>query len=223
MNQDIWTNVDDYTTGLLAPADPVLDAALAAGDAAGLPPINVSAAQGKMLHVLALAVGARRILELGTLAGYSTIWLARALPADGRLITLEVSPKHAEVAQANVARAGLAQVVDVRVGPALDTLPKLVEEGAGPFDLVFIDADKANIPDYFEWTLKLARVGTLIVVDNVVRDGKILDAGSTDASVQGIRKLNELMAADPRVVATVVQNVGAKGYDGFALAVVVEL
>jgi predicted O-methyltransferase YrrM len=220
MSQETWTAVDRFITDHLVPADPVLDAALAASTAAGLPEIQVSAAQGKMLHLLARAMAARAILEIGTLGGYSTIWLARALPADGRLITLEYEPKHAEVARANLARAGLAARVDVRVGRASDTLPKLVAEGGGPFDLIFIDADKVGYPEYFGWALKLARPGTLIIADNVVRKGAVADPASTDASVLAVRRFTELVAAEPRVSATTIQTVGAKGYDGFALVLV---
>jgi predicted O-methyltransferase YrrM len=220
MSQEQWTAVDDYITARLIPPDPVLEAALAATAAAGIPMINVAPNQGKLLYVLAVAHGARTILEIGTLAGYSTIWLARALPADGRLITLEYEPKHAEVARANIARAGLAAQVEVRVGAALDTLPQLAAEDAGPFDLVFIDADKVNSVAYFNWALKLTRPGSLIIIDNVVRDGKVIDAASRDVSVQGVRALYEALAAEPRVAATAVQTVGSKGYDGLAVAVV---
>jgi len=220
MNQPQWTAVDRYITDLFVPPDPALDAALQATTDAGMPLINVAPNQGKLLHVLALVHGARSILEIGTLAGYSTIWLARALPAGGRLITLEVDPKHAEVARANIARAGLAKSVDLRLGRALDTLPQLVAEGAGPFDLVFIDADKANTTAYFEWALKLTRRGSLIIADNVVRDGAVIDASSADASVQGVRRFNAALAAEPRVVASAIQTVGSKGYDGLAFAVV---
>lgn len=221
MTQERWTEVDRYITDLLVPADAGLDAALEASDAAGLPPIAVSPSQGKLLHLLARARGARTVLEIGTLAGYSTIWLARALPADGRVITLEADPKHAEVAWENVARAGLADVVEVRLGKALDRLPQLAEEGHGPFDLVFIDADKPSIPEYFTWALELSAPGSLIIVDNVVRDGALIDAESEDTSVQGTRRLHELLAAEPRVTATTIQTVGAKGYDGFTIALVV--
>jgi len=216
-----WTAVDAYLTGLLAPNDDALDAALASSAAAGLPGIHVSRAQGKLLHVLALALGARRILEIGTLGGYSTIWLARALPADGRLVTLEMDPAHAAVARANVERAGLGSVVDVRVGAALVTLPTLEAEGAGPFDLIFIDADKTGYPDYLGWALRLARPGTLIVADNVVRDGNVADPASTDPSVRGVRRFLEMVAADKRLAATAIQTVGGKGWDGLAVAVVV--
>lgn len=221
MNQEQWTAVDRYITEMLVPPDAALEAALEASDAAGLPRIAVAPNQGKLLQLLARARGARRILEIGTLGGYSTIWLARALPPGGRLITLEVEPKHAEVARANIARAGLASVVDVRLGAALETLPRLAAERAGPFDLTFIDADKANIPSYFEWALKLAAPGGLIVVDNVIRDGAVVDDASTDPSVKGVRRLNELLRAEPRVSATTIQTVGARGYDGFTLAMLV--
>lgn len=212
-----WNAVDDYFEGLIAPADPALNDALAAADAAGLPAIAVSPLQGKLLCLLAQSIGARRILEVGTLGGYSAIWLARALPADGRLVTLEIDPKHAAVAQDVVDRAGLAAKVDIRVGPALETLPTL----EGPFDLVFIDADKPSNPDYFAHALRLTRPGGLIVVDNVARGGAVADADSRDAAVLGVRRLAELVGAEPRVSATVVQTVGAKGWDGFLLARVV--
>src|SRR5687768_7601428 len=221
--QENWTAVDNYLSGLFVRPDPALDAALEASRAAGLPPINVSATEGKLLHVLARAHRAEKILEIGTLGGYSTIWLARALPAPpaGRLITLEYNPAHADVARANLARAGLADRAQIRVGRAIDTLPKLQSEGAGPFDLIFIDADKPGNPDYLAWSLRLSRVGTLIIADNVVRGGDVLDAASKDASVRGIRRFNELLAAEPRVAATAIQTVGAKGHDGLALALVV--
>jgi predicted O-methyltransferase YrrM len=217
MTQDRWTAVDSYFEKLLAQPDPVLDSALRASAAAGLPAIHVSPLQGKWLWLLAQTRGARTILEIGTLGGYSTIWLARALPAKGRLITLESDPKHAEVARANIARAGLDSVVEVRLGLALDTLPLLAAEGHGPFDLVFIDADKPNIPDYFEWALKLSRRGSLILVDNVVRHGAVADSNSDDPSVHGVRRFLELVAAEPRVSATALQMVGRKGYDGLAI------
>ncbi len=217
MNQETWNAVDSYIADRLAPHDDALAAALTESAAAGLPTIAVSAAQGKMLHVLAKSVGAKRILEIGTLGGYSAIWMGRALVNGGTMISLEYDPKHAVVATKNLARAGLADRVEVRVGKAIDSLPKL----SGPFDLVFIDADKASIPDYFAWALKLTRVGSLIVVDNVVRGGKILDAASADANVQGVRRFFDLCAKETRVTATGIQTVGAKGYDGFALALVV--
>lgn len=212
----VWSAVDDFITSSLARSDEALDAALADSAAAGLPAIQVSAAQGKLLHLLAKLAGARSILEVGTLGGYSTIWLARALPPGGRLVTLEIDPKHAAVATKNLERAGLGVVADVRVGKALDSLPKL----DGPFDFVFIDADKGNNAAYFEWALRLARVGTAIVIDNVVRDGKVIDAASTDANVIGVRKLNERVATEARVSATTIQTVGHKGYDGFTFALV---
>ena len=220
MTQELWTAVDHYITDALVKPDAALDAALRDSAAAGLPAINVSPNQGKLLHLLARVQGARNILEVGTLGGYSTIWLARALPPDGRLISLEIDSKHAEVARANIARAGLAGVVDLRLAPALDSLSQLAAEGRGPFDLIFIDADKPSNPDYFRWALKLSRRGSLIIVDNVVRNGAVVDAASADASVQGVRRLNELIAAEPRVSATAIQTVGNKGYDGFAVALV---
>ena len=226
MSLQQWTAVDNYITGTLVEPDEVLDAALAASAAAGLPAIAVSPVQGKLINLLARLVSARRILEIGTLGGYSTIWLARALPPDGRLITLEYAQKHAEVARANIARAGLADLVNVRVGEALDTLPQLAEELAGehvdPFDLVFIDADQPHSADYFAWAVRLTRPGGVIIVDNVVRRGNVVDAHSTDPNVQGMRRLNEVMAADPLVSATAIQTVGVKGYDGFAIAIVGE-
>ena len=216
MPQDTWTAVERYITGALLPPDAVLEAALEASTKAGLPEINVSPNMGKLLQLLARVQGARKILEIGTLGGYSAIWLARGLAPGGRLITLEALEKHAALARENLARAGLGDRVEVRVGPALETLPRL----AGPFDLVFIDADKQNNPEYFRWALKLSRPGSLIVVDNVVRDGAVLDERSRDGAVQGVRQLYELMAAEPRVAATAVQTVGVKGYDGFAIALV---
>jgi predicted O-methyltransferase YrrM len=218
--QEQWTAVDAYFTEHLVPADPVLDATLAASDAAGLPDINVAPHEGKLLEVLARLRGARTILELGTLGGYSTIWMGRTLPPDGHMVTLEADPRHAEVARANLARAGLADVVEVRVGPALDTLPKLVADGAGPFDLIFIDADKVGYPEYLTWSLRLSRPGTLIVADNVVRGGAVADPASRDPSVRAVRKFIEMIGADPRLTATAVQTVGSRGYDGFALALV---
>jgi predicted O-methyltransferase YrrM len=220
MDQQTWTAVDQYLDGLLAKPDAALQAALRASAEAGLPAINVSATQGKLLQLLARLCGARKILEIGTLGGYSTIWLARALPPQGRLVTLEIDARHAEVARANIARAGLAERVEVRLGRALDSLAYLGAETAGPFDLVFIDADKPNIPAYFKWALHLSRPGTLIVVDNVVRAGAVIDERSADASVQGVRRLNELIASEPQVSATAIQTVGSKGYDGLALALV---
>ncbi len=221
MSLDQWAAVDAYLAETLVQPDAALAAALADSAAAGLPEINVTPNQGKLLHLLARAQGAQRILEVGTLGGYSTIWLARALPPNGRLVTLEVDPKHAAVAQANLARAGVADVVEIRLGPALDTLPQLADEGAEPFDFIFIDADKPSNPEYFAWALRLSRPGSLIVVDNVIRGGAVVDAASIDPAVQGVRRLHELMAAEPRVSATAVQTVGDKGYDGFALTLVV--
>lgn len=215
-----WTAVDRYITDLFVPPDPALDAALQASAAAALPAINVSPAQGKLLMLLARAQGARKILEIGTLGGYSTIWLARALPEGGRLITLEAEPTYAEVARTNIARAGLADTVEIRVGLALDTLPRLANEDRGPFDLIFIDADKETYAEYFKWALRLSRVGTLIIADNVVRKGAVADASSDDSRVQGVRRFNKVLGAEPRVSATVIQTVGSKGYDGFAIALV---
>ena len=220
MSQEQWTAVDRYIADLFIPSDPALDAALADSDAAGLPAINVSPVQGKLLHLLVRLQGARNILEIGTLGGYSAIWLARALPAGGRLITLEASPKHAEVARANISRAGLAQVVELRLGKALDTLPQLAQENRGPFDLIFIDADKPGYPDYLPWALKLSRPGSLIIADNVVRKGGVADSANADPNIQGVRRFCELLAGEPRVSATILQSVGSKGYDGFAVALV---
>ena len=220
MSRDRWAAVDRYVTGLLVPPDPVLEAALAAGAAAGLPPHDVSPAQGRLLELLARMIGARRILEVGTLGGYSAIWLARALPPGGRLVTLELDPQYAEVARANVARAGLQAVVEVRVGSALETLPALAAERAEPFDLVFLDADKQSAAAHLDWALALIRPGGVIVADNVVRDGALADPDSDDPRVRGVRALHERLAAEPRVSATTIQTVGAKGYDGFTLALV---
>ena len=217
-DQDKWTAVDKFLENSIEVHDEVLEAALAASAAAGLPPIQVSPCQGRFLQILAQVHGARTILEMGTLGGYSTIWLARALPADGRLITLEVNEQYARVAASNISRANLARVVDFRIGPALESLPKLVSEGLCPFDLIFIDADKQNTPDYFGWALKLSRPGSLIIVDNVIRNGALLDGQSTDPAIQGMRRFIQLMGAEPRVTATAIQTVGCKGYDGFAIA-----
>ena len=218
--QETWSKVDRYLDALFVGDDPALDAALEASKEAGLPAIAVAPTQGKLLYLLARLQGARRILEIGTLGGYSTIWLARALPPEGRLITLESLPRHAEVARANIARAKLAAKVEVRVGQALATLPLLAAEKAGPFDVVFIDADKPNNPAYLEWALKLTSKGSLIIGDNVVREGRVADARSSDPGVQGVQRFNELLAAEPRVTATAIQTVGVKGYDGFAVALV---
>ncbi len=219
--QEQWSAVDRYLADLLVPSDPVLEAALESSAASGLPEIQVSANQGKLLELLARIQGARKILELGTLGGYSTIWLARALPAGGQLVTLEADPKHAAVARANIARAGLEAIVDLRVGPALETLPLIEAECRGPFDLIFLDADKPGYPDYLPWLLKLSRRGTLIIADNVVRDGAVIEADSADPKVQGVRRFNQLLANEPRVRATAIQTVGSKGYDGFAIALVI--
>jgi predicted O-methyltransferase YrrM len=211
---EVWAKVDEYVTRSIVQPDPALDEALATTAEAGLPPIAVSAPQGKMLQLFARMVGARRILEIGTLGGYSTIWLARSLPADGQVISLELDPQHAAVARSNLDRAGVGGLVEVKVGPALETLPTL----DGPFDLSFIDADKANIPAYFDWAVKLGRAGGVIVVDNVVRNGRLIEEADTDQNVAGVRKLHELLAHDRRVAATTIQTVGSKGYDGFTLA-----
>jgi predicted O-methyltransferase YrrM len=224
MSQEQWTAVDRYIADQLIGADPALDAALKASAAAGLPPIAVSPNQGKLLQLLARAVRARTILELGTLGGYSTIWLARALPSDGSLITLEADPGYAEVARANIVNAGLSDLVEFRLGRALDTLPELAAERPDPFDLVFIDADKRSTPDYFTWALELSHPGSLIVTDNVIRDGALIDPASGDPVVEGARRFHDLLAADrsgeQRVSATTIQTVGSKGYDGFTLALV---
>jgi len=219
--QKKWTEVDDYIASLLIPPDAALDGALRASDEAGLPSINVSANQGKLLMLFARMLNARNILEIGTLGGYSTIWMARGLAEGGRLITLEYEAKHAEVAMANLVRAGLSDRVEIRVGRALDTLPKLVEEGRGPFDLVFIDADKQGYTEYLEWSMKLSRRGTVIVADNVVRNGAVADPASSDEMVQGIRRFNRALAAEKRLSATEIQTVGSKGYDGLAIATVI--
>jgi len=220
MSKKKWTAVDRYISEALIPADPVLESALTASKKAGLPAIAVAPNQGKFLMIFAQAIGARSILEIGSLGGYSTIWLARALPDDGRLITLEFDPKHADVARANIARAGFTDKVELRLGKALDTLPELASEGLGPFDLIFIDADKGNYPGYLEWAIKLSRPGTVIIADNVVRDGDVIDATNTDPAVQGVRRMNEIIAAEPRLTATAIQTVGSKGYDGFMIAIV---
>ena len=217
MTQATWSAVDRYLAGLFVPHDPALDAALAASAAAGLPAINVSPTHGKLLHLLARLRGARRILEIGTLGGYSAIWLARALPPDGRLITLEAVAKHVEVARANIQRAGLSDRVDLRLGKALETLPALVAEA--PFDLVFIDADKQSNPDYVAWALKLTAPGSVIILDNVVRSGAVA-AQVDDPAVKGVQRANEMLAREPRLMSTAIQTVGEKGYDGFAVALV---
>jgi len=220
MMNDTWAAVDNYFGGLLAPNDPVLTDALQSANAAGLPQIQVTALQGKLLHLLARMISARNILEIGTLGGYSTIWMARALPEDGRLITLEADKKHADVARENFDHAGVANKVELRLGKALDTLPQIAAESRGPFDLIFIDANKSNMPEYFAWSLRLARRGSIIIADNVVREGAVLNAESADADIQGIRRFAEMLSKEKRVSATAVQTVGSKNYDGFAVILV---
>ncbi len=220
MGQPSWNDVDGYIVDRLVPPDDALVAALETNKAAGLPAIDVSPAQGKFLHLIARMVGARRVLEIGTLGGYSTIWFARALPSDGVVVTLEALPEHAAVARKNIERAGLTAKVDLRVGPALETLPLLAGEGGGVFDMIFIDADKRSNPEYLRWALKLARVGSVIIVDNVVRDGAVLDANSGDKDIQGIRRFFDDLAGEARLSATAIQTVGSKGWDGFAIALV---
>lgn len=219
MAEQLWTDVERYVNDLVVRPDAVLDAALEAASAAGLPAISVSAGEGKLLYLLARIRRANRILEIGTLAAYSTIWMARALPRGGKLVTLESDPTHAAVARANLARAELGDVVDLRLGMAADTLPVLAAEGQ-KFDLIFIDADKQTIPHYFDWAMSLSNPGALIIVDNVIRDGKVIDETSEDASVRGVRRFNEMVSAEKRVSATTIQTVGSKGYDGFTLLVV---
>jgi predicted O-methyltransferase YrrM len=221
MTQELWTSVDDYISDLFVPFDPVMQEALATSEAAGLPSISVAPNEGKLLMLLAQICGARKILEIGTLGGYSTIWLARGMAPGGTLVTLEASAKHAEVARINIARTGLTDVIEVRVGSALDTLPQLVAEDRGPFDVIFIDANKDNYPEYLAWALKLSRRGSLIIADNVIRDGEVLDSTSNDPRVQGTRRFNQLLADEPRVRATVIQTVGRKGHDGVAIAIVI--
>jgi predicted O-methyltransferase YrrM len=216
----VWAEVDEYFSKLLVPQDAVFDAAVKANQQAGLPQIDVTALQGKFLEFLVRISGARCILEIGTLGGYSTLWLARALPGDGRIVTLELDPHHAEVARANLENAGVLDSVELIVGPAIETLPTLRNSAAAPFDLIFIDADKKSYPEYLHWALKLSRPGTVIVADNVVRQGKVVEPDCDDPNVRGVRRFTELVAAEPRLSATVLQTVGAKGYDGFALAVV---
>jgi predicted O-methyltransferase YrrM len=221
VDPDLWTAVDRYLVEQLIPADPALDAAREANAAAGLPAIDVSPLEGKQLHLLARMQKAERILEIGTLGGYSTIWLARALPPHGRLVTLEFEAKHVEVARRNLERAGLTSQVELRQGPAVTSLEQLHAEGVAPFDMIFVDADKRSNPMYLEWSLRLSRPGTLIVVDNVVREGAVIDARSEDPDIQGIRRFFEMLAKEPRLSATAIQTVGSKGYDGFVLALVV--
>jgi len=219
---DHWHDIDDYLVEMLVQNDVVLEATLEASRAAGLPPAQVAPNQGKLLSLLARGNGARTVLEVGTLGGYSSIWLARALPEGGKLVTLELNPLHAEVAAANIARAGLADRVEIRLGPASETLAALDAEGAGPFNFVFIDADKPGYPDYFAWALRLVAPGSLIVIDNVVRAGKVIVADSSDPSTRAVRRLFELIAAEPRVSATAIQTVGSKGHDGFAVVLVLD-
>jgi len=216
----LWTAVDTYFGELFAPHDTALDAAIKANRKAGLPAIDVSPLQGKFLHVMVHMTQAKRVLEIGLLGGYSTIWMARALPRGGRIVSLEYEPRHAEIARANLRRAGLLRSVEVRIGPALTSLPQLKAEGAGPFDLIFIDADKVNNPHYLTWAIKLARPGTLIVVDNVARHGTVIDAKSTAGDIRGTRKCLKMMAVHKRLSAVALQTVGVKGLDGFAVAVV---
>jgi predicted O-methyltransferase YrrM len=218
MDKELRANVDRYIADLLVPSDKALDEALKASAAAELPPINVSVTQGKLLMLIAQIQGAKNILEIGTLGGYSTIWLARGLPSDGGyVVTLEVDAKHAQVARANIARAGFADKVELILGKAIDSLGLLQVGSRGPFDLIFIDADKANLPEYFQASLKLSRPGTVIIIDNVIRDGKVIDGASTDKDIQGVRRMNTMLAAEKGVAATAIQTVGSKGYDGFAL------
>jgi predicted O-methyltransferase YrrM len=220
MNPETWKNVDQYLASLFIPTDPVMAAALEASVAGGLPPIHVSPLQGRMLQLLAQMQDAQRILEIGTLGGFSTLWLARSLGPEGRIVTLELDPQHAAVARATFQRAGLASRIELRLGAAKDSLAAMVAASEAPFDFVFIDADKASIPDYFRFAVQLSRPGTVIITDNVIRKGAVVDGASTDASVQGVRRFNEIVAADPRVTSTTIQTVGEKGYDGFTLTVV---
>jgi len=220
MGQQQWSAVDSYIVERLVPADPVLTEVLARNQAGGLPLHDVSPTQGKFLHLLARITGAKRILEIGTLGAYSTIWLARALPEGGRVVTLEYDPHHAEIARSNIELAGFSHLVDLRVGAALDTLPGVEADGLGPFDLVFIDADKPNNPGYLKWALRLSRPGTVIIGDNVVRNGAVVDASSSDTRVQGVRTFFDMLAAEPRISGTALQTVGIKGWDGFTIAIV---
>jgi predicted O-methyltransferase YrrM len=220
MSHELWSAVDDYLVSTVVRPDAEVEAAVTASTEAGLPEIAVSPTQGKLLHLLATLTGARRILEVGTLGGYSTIWLARALPSDGLLVSLEVDPHHAQVARENIDRAGLDSKVEIVLGPAIDTLRELSAERNEAFDLVFIDADKQNNPEYFDFAVRLGRPGTLIIVDNVVRDGAVVEVDSSDPAVEGTRRLHEQVGADARVGATAIQTVGSTGYDGFLMAVV---
>ncbi len=222
MSDTPWADVDRYLIDLLIPADDALDHAAQASTAAGLPPIAVTPTFGKLLHILARLVGARRILEIGTLGGYSTIWLARAVGPGGRVTTLELDAKHAALAEANIAHAGLLGVVDIRLGRAAETLATIHDERGAPYDMIFIDADKASIPEYFTWSLQLSRAGSLILVDNVIRNGAVIDGSSPDPNIIGVRRFNEMLADEPRVTATTIQTVGAKGYDGMTVAIVNE-
>ncbi len=220
MDLNLSARVDTYIGDRLLGSDPMLEAVLAANQAAGLPPIDVSAAQGKFLNLMVSITRARRILEVGTLGGYSTIWMARALPEDGKLVTLEYSPHHAEVARSNIAGAGVGHLVDIRVGPAAETLPELAAGHSEPFDFIFIDADKPNNPTYLEWAIRLGRPGTVIILDNVIRDGQVIDTDNTDPRVIGTRAAFDMIASHPRLRATALQTVGAKGWDGFAIMVI---
>ncbi len=221
-NDERWSAVDRYISDMLVQPDDALNLALSDSEKAGLPAISVSPNQGKLLHLMARMIGAQRILELGTLGGYSTIWLARALSKDGKLITIESEPRHAEIARKNIARAAVSELVEIIVGRASDVLPKLSNEKKARFDLIFIDADKQSIDEYFAWSLKLAQPGSVIVVDNVIRRGEVVDASSKDASVQGVRRLNDLLSCEKKVSATAIQTVGSKGYDGFTVALVLD-
>jgi predicted O-methyltransferase YrrM len=222
MTQDVWTAVDQYINETLIPSDAALEGALRASSEGGLPSIQVSPAQGKFLHLLARTLNAKNILEIGTLGGYSSIWMARALAPGGKLITLEFSAKHADIARGNFARAGVAGSIELRQGAALETLPQVAADGRGPFDLIFIDANKSTMAEYFDWALKLSRRGTVIIADNVIRDGNVINAKSKDEDIQGVRRFNERVAAEPRVSATEIQTVGSKGYDGFAYVLVLD-
>jgi predicted O-methyltransferase YrrM len=222
MTQDVWTAVDQYINETLIPSDTGLEAALRASAEGGLPSIQVSPAQGKLLHLLVRSLNAKNILEIGTLGGYSTIWMARALSSGGKLITLEASTKHAEIARGNFSQAGVAGSIELRLGPALATLPEVAADGRGPFDLIFIDANKSSMAEYFDWSLKLSRRGTVMIADNVIRDGGVIDSASKNEDIQGVRRFNERVAAEPRVSATEIQTVGSKGYDGFAYLLVLD-